>query len=131
LSEPGARLLVVEDEPVVRLALHKFLVAAGYAVDLATSLEEARTLLLATRYAVVLADLRLSAAPGADGLEVLRFAHEEAPGTQVILLTAYLAPETREAAERLGPHLFLQKPLPLAEVAAAVRRLLSTAAAGE
>jgi DNA-binding response OmpR family regulator len=117
------RLLVVEDELVVRKALRKYFSAEGFEVDCARELEEAQALIVTSRYALVIADLRLSWSYAVEGLEILRFVRHHSRGTRVIILTAYAAPEIQRSARALGADAFLQKPVPLPDIAAAVYRL--------
>ncbi|MEA2569498.1 MAG: hypothetical protein QOI24_1499 [Acidobacteriota bacterium] len=117
------RLLVVEDELVVRKALRKYFSAEGFEVDCARELEEAQALIVTSRYALVIADLRLSWSYAVEGLEILRFVRQYSRGTRVIILTAYAGPEIQRSARALGADAFLQKPVPLPDIAAAVYRL--------
>jgi DNA-binding response OmpR family regulator len=121
------RLLVVEDEPVVRKALRKYFSAQGFDVDCARELEEAQALIVTSSYAIVIADLRLSWSYAVEGLEILRFVRHHSRGTRVIILTAYAAPEIQRRARALGADAFLQKPIPLPDIAAAVHRLTGDA----
>ena len=122
-AHPSPRLLVVEDEPVVRKALSKYFSARGFEVDCARELEEAQALIVTSRYALVIADLRLSWSYAVEGLEILRFVRHHSRGTRVIILTAYAAPDIQRSARALGADAFLQKPVPLPDIAAAVFRL--------
>jgi len=117
------RLLVVEDEPVVRKALRKYFVAEGFEVDCARELEEAEALIVTSHYEIVIADLRLSWNYSAAGLEILRFVRHHSRDTRVVILTAYAGPDVQRSARALGADAFLQKPVALAEIAATVYRL--------
>lgn len=122
----GPRLLVVEDEPVVRKALRKYFLAEGFQVDCARELEEAEALIVTSHYEVVIADLRLSWDYAAAGLEILRFVRRHSRDTRVIILTAYAGPDIQLSARALGADAFLQKPIALADIAATVHRLAGT-----
>ena len=122
-SSPAPRLLVVEDEPVVCAALHKFFTAEGFEVDCAREFEEAEAMIVTSEYALVIADLRLSRTHCSEGLEILRFIRQHSRATRVIILTAYAAPDVRQSARALGADAFLQKPVSLPAVAATVHRL--------
>ena len=126
-AKQAPRLLVVEDELVVRKALRKYFVAEGFAVDCARELEEAEALIVTSHYELVIADLRLSWNYAAAGLEILRFVRHHSRGTRVIILTAYAAPEVQRSARALGADAFLQKPVALADIAATVHRLTGAA----
>ena len=77
-------------------------------VDSASDLESARRRLDANRYAVVIADLRLSPTEAIAGLDVIAHVRKTAPETKTILLTAYGSPHVEEEARRLGVDAFLQ-----------------------
>jgi DNA-binding response OmpR family regulator len=127
LSQPHSdpyRLLVVEDEPTALSALRKYFSSKGYRVEYARELEEAEAMIMTAKYDVVLADLRLSWSYAVEGLEILRFVRHHSHGTKVVILTAYGSPEIQSSARALGAEAFLQKPAPLPEIAATVRRLL-------
>jgi two-component system, NtrC family, response regulator HydG len=120
------RLLVVEDELTVQVALNKYFSAAGYDVRCACELEEAEALLVTDSYDVVIADLRLSWSYAAEGLEILRFVRRQSRGTQVVILSAYASADLQHSARALGAGAFFQKPAALPEIAATIARLLET-----
>lgn len=120
----SARLLVVDDEQSIRLALREYLEHRGFQVDCASSAAEAEVLLLATgTYDVVIADLRLSANDAAGGLRLLRRVRERHPAIRTVLLTAYGSREVEVEARRLGVDALFAKSHGLAEVASLVRSL--------
>jgi len=101
------KILVVDDEDTTRRSLAEILRLEGAQVRVAASGEEAVEYLHKTAFDMILLDLKM---PGMDGLDVLRVAHEVAPETQVILLTAHGSLESAIAALRLGAHDYLLKP---------------------
>jgi DNA-binding NtrC family response regulator len=125
-SSGRARVLVVDDEHAIRFALRDYLESLGHQVDCASEREEAEALLSHVRYSAVIADLRLTDAHGAEGLELVSFAHERWPTTRFIILTAHGSPEIEEEARRRGAVAFLLKPMPLGQIAEIVANLLST-----
>ncbi|HYI08535.1 MAG TPA: response regulator [Thermoanaerobaculia bacterium] len=119
-----SRLLVVEDDGVIREALRKYFTAAGLQVDCASEIEEAEALVATSRYDVVIADLRLSWSYEGEGLEILRFVRRHSRGTHVIILSGSASADVERSARALGAQDFLHKPMPLPEIGAAVARLL-------
>jgi CheY-like chemotaxis protein len=117
------RILLVEDERAVLTAMKKFFVEEGFDVDCASEREEAEALIATTRYALVIADLRLSWSGAMEGLEIVRFIRQICPDTRMVVLTANFASDLQRRAKALGADAFLHKPLPLPLVAATVRRL--------
>ena len=120
-------MLVVEDEPTALSALRKYFSHAGFAVDYAREIEEAEALVATSKYDVVIADLRLTFNYITEGLEILRFVRQHSRDTKFVILTAHGSPEIQRSARALGAGAFLQKPMPLPEIAATVTRLLETA----
>ena len=117
-------LLVVDDEVQVVAALHDYFTTIGYEVDCAASLDEARALLVQGRYDAVVTDLRLSAGPRLDGLEVIGCLRSRCRRAACIVLTAYGDETTRTEAWKRGADAYLQKPTPLATVAGLIAEVL-------
>ena len=111
------RILVVDDEEPILLAIREYFVPLKYEVDCARELEEAEALLSHIRYALLIADLRLTGVYGNEGLELIRFARERSPWTRIVVLTGYGSAEIESEAVGRGVDAFLQKPMPLAELA--------------
>ncbi len=121
------RLLVVDDEEGIVRATAMFFRAHGWAVDVACEREEAEALLSVSRYAVVIADMRLTGVHGREGLELVGFVRERCPWAKVIVLTGYVSAELAAEAQRRGAALFLEKPVPLGELVRVAVRLMSDA----
>src|SRR5439155_4840357 len=116
-----AKLLIVDDEPIIRESLGEFLTQDGFAVTVAGSAEDTLALAQKTRFDLALCDIQL---PGIDGIELLHRLLKISPDTFVILITAYGTVETAVAAFQRGAHDYLMKPILLDEVLAKIRRLL-------
>ncbi len=123
------RILVIDDEPAILVAMGAYFRRQGYEVDCAPDRAQAERLLSTHRYACLIADLRLSAAHPMEGLEIVAAARERHPGTRFVVLTAYGSPAVEEEARRRGADAFLHKPRLLAEVAQVVAKV--TGRAGE
>ncbi len=115
------RLLVVDDEETIRLALAKFLRVRGYDVDVADSGTLALEMLKARRYALMLCDIRL---PGITGLELVPQVHELDPDLAVVMLTAVNDKLTATESISLGAMEYLTKPVDLQDLLGAVQRVL-------
>lgn len=116
-----ARILVVDDEPHVRMALRYSLSVHGYEADDAASGPQALEMLSRRRYDLMLVDIRM---PGMDGVDVMRRAREICPDLQIIVLTGYASLESAIAAVRCHAADYLLKPASLHQVADAVARAL-------
>ena len=117
----NVKLLIVDDEPVIRDSLGEFLMQEGFAVTLCGSAEEALALAQETRFDLALCDVQL---PGLDGLALLDRLLKISPETFVLLITAYGTVESAVSAFQHGAHDYLMKPILLDEVLAKIRRLL-------
>ena len=115
------RILVVDDEPTIRLALGRFLRHRGYEVDDAAGGPEALERIQPGHYALMLCDVRM---PGLSGLDVVPRALERDPDLAVVMLSALNdAPTAREALVH-GAADYLTKPVELSVLLQAVERAL-------
>jgi two-component system, NtrC family, response regulator AtoC len=106
------RVLVVDDEPLVRWSIAETLGNHGYEVAEAGDSVEAVRALTAPRSVpdIVLLDLRL---PDCSDLDLLSTVRRLAPSALVILMTAFGTPEVRKEAEQLGAFRVIDKPFDL------------------
>jgi len=101
------KILLVEDEAVVRESVRDWLLEDGYDVECVETGEEALDKIKKADYGVIVLDLRL---PDIDGLQVFEHAKELTPETKGVIITAYPSKETQEKAKRLGLLDYLPKP---------------------
>ncbi|MFM2161893.1 MAG: hypothetical protein RLZZ383_1405 [Pseudomonadota bacterium] len=116
-------ILVVDDEPSLRRVLATQLTRAGYDVRTAASAEEALAAFPEQPADLVLTDLRM---PGLDGVAFMRRVHALAPGTPVVLLTAWATVEVAVGALKQGAADFLTKPYDQRELLDTVRQALDS-----
>jgi two-component system response regulator MprA len=117
-------ILVVDDEPAVRQALHRALTFEGYSVRLAEDGKQALDAMLEVPPDVVVLDLSM---PGIDGLEVCRRMRAAGDVTPILMLTARHATADRVAGLDAGADDYLVKPFALEELFARLRALLRRA----
>jgi two-component system response regulator ResD len=117
------RVLVVDDEPIVRDVLSRYLVRGGFAVETAEDGVQAVERFRETDPDLVLLDLML---PGLDGFEVFSRIRSRAP-VPVIMLTAKGEETERVLGLELGADDYVAKPFSPREVVARVRSVLSRA----
>ncbi len=115
------RILVVEDEPKVAVALQQGLVAESYSVAVAKTGEEGFFLASSEHFDLVILDIML---PGRSGIEVLSTMRQRGMPTPVLLLTAKDAIEDRVVGLDAGADDYLVKPFAFPELSARVRALL-------
>lgn len=111
-----AKVLVVDDEAVVRESYQRSLAGGNYKVRGALNGEEALRLMESEPWDVVLVDIRM---PGMDGITLLKHIKERWPESEVVVITGYSTIETAKEAVRLGAYNYLEKPLGPQEVVAA------------
>jgi two-component system response regulator AtoC len=118
----GERVLIVEDDSLLRNVLTDRLAREGLDVVAAGTLKEARALMDAATPDIVLADLRL---PDGEGLELLREAGESRD-TVWVVMTAHGTISLAVEAMKLGARDFLEKPFSLERAVATIRLALET-----
>lgn len=102
------RILIVDDEPNVRLSYRAALEVEGYAIDEANSAAAAMEKLVASHFDLAILDLRM---PEMDGLGLLAQMRDRGLSTPVVMITAYGDLPHAVKAVKLGAIDFLQKPL--------------------
>jgi CheY-like chemotaxis protein len=102
------KVLVVDDDPVVRKSFDRVLSSKGYAVITAESGEEAMRKLGEEKYDAVYTDIRM---PGMSGLDVAEQVKARKPWTPVVIITGYGTEAAEARAKTAGVTSFLHKPL--------------------
>jgi DNA-binding response OmpR family regulator len=119
------RILVVEDDPAVRLSLRLACLKEGFAVDEAGSGPQALEQVARQRPDLVLLDLML---PGQSGFEVCRAVHQRDASLPVIILTARGEEVDKVVGLELGADDYITKPFSPRELIARIRAVLRRAA---
>jgi CheY-like chemotaxis protein len=114
----STRILLVEDEPLVRLVVRELLVSNGYDVDEADNGEEGVRKYLAGAYDLMVVDYHL---PALNGPEVLARIRASAPGCKAILLSG----SANESVSASSDTEFLPKPFENSELLDVIRRSLA------
>jgi len=117
----SARILIVDDDPLIRLSLSDRLRTLGYRVFEAESCSKTREILKRHELDLILLDLQL---PDGDGLVMLDEISRSGESLEVIMITAHGSIEKAVEAMRRGAQDFLQKPFELADMEARIKRTL-------
>jgi two-component system, NtrC family, response regulator PilR len=118
----NARILVVDDEPDLRTLYELTLLRAGYRVEIAGTLAEARRILGEQVFDVLITDMRL---PDGLGISLLRGIREQGRHERCVIITAYGSAENAVESLKAGAFDYLTKPVDLKQfrlvIASAVR----------
>ena len=101
------RILVVDDEEVIREACQRILRRAGHTVDLASNGEQALKLIRQTHYDLALIDIKM---PVLDGLGLMEIMRREYKNISIVVMTGHGTSETAVQALKAGATDFLTKP---------------------
>lgn len=114
-------ILIIDDEEFAREGFKRILTKEGYEIALASSGEEALSLLEKIKPDIILLDFRM---PGLDGLEVCRRirSEEKTKAIPIVMITGY--PGEKENAVRAGADDFLNKPINAIDVIMRIKCLL-------
>src|SRR5512133_2930320 len=123
-NPPAARVLVVDDEKLIRWSVAERLQRGGYEVLSAESGEQALELVATTPPDVILLDVRL---PGIDGVQTLQRALALHPEVTVLMMSAHSTVDIAVEAMKHGAIDFLVKPFPFQQLDEAVERAIGTA----
>ncbi len=117
----GSRILIVDDEKMVRWALRQALEDVGYPVDEAASVQEALEAIAREGPDLVLLDYRL---PDQSGLEVLRSMRKTSARVPVVMITAHASIGGAVEAMKEGAYDYISKPFEIEDVLQTVARAL-------
>ena len=123
----GLRLLLVEDDSMVRLLLERIVSTLGAHFKSVETGTLALELLEHTHYDVVLTDLKM---PRVSGLDLVEFARRHCPATALVVATGFASPEDEARIQQQGAVL-LRKPFGAALLESALARAISIAAAAD
>lgn len=108
MTNQQARILIVDDEEIVRLSYLRILAGTNWKVTAVSSWSEAAQAMQADPADVVLLDLRM---PEMDGIAALTALKQRWPESEVIVITGYPTLETAKQAVGLGAYDYLMKPI--------------------
>lgn len=100
--QTSLQVLIMEDDPTIRLALAHALTNRGARVQTCTCLETALDAIRIYPFDVILADLRMRGQESVEGLELLKRVRKVYPETHVIIMTAYGTDEVEAEVRQNG-----------------------------
>ena len=121
-------ILIVDDEPLMRLSMVDALKASGYEVSAAATGDEGLEQFNRDPVEILITDLRL---PGMSGLALLQAAKQCSPKTEVLVITAHGSVETAVGAMKSGAYDYITKPFQMEELLLIVERVTKVLALRE
>ncbi|MHC4476604.1 MAG: sigma-54-dependent transcriptional regulator [Planctomycetota bacterium] len=119
--EKKTRLLVVDDEEIVRESLRDWLSSVGYKVVTAKCADEALEIIKAKKIKIMIADLIM---PGINGIELMKQARTIVPTISTVIITAHGTIQTAIDAIREGAYDYIEKPFCPEKVELLIRNLV-------
>jgi len=119
------RILIVDDELVVRDSLGKWFTSEGYTARPVGSGREALETIQQAEFDIALLDIKM---PGMDGMELQGRLHEADPDLSVIIMTGYASVDTAVQALKNGAYDYITKPVDPDELSHLVEKRWSTGA---
>lgn len=116
----GMRVLIVDDEDILRIPLCDDLKDAGFDAHSVPGTPEAFKIMKTKNFDVIITDLRLC---GMDGITFLKKVKEQYPSIVVILMTAYGSVQSAVEAMKLGAYDYLTKPFSTDELIILLQRI--------
>ena len=116
------RILIVDDEMIVRSSLKSWLEEDGYPIDTAASAEDALKMMQEHAYSILLLDIKM---PGMDGIELLRRVKQVNPELEVVMITAYATIESAVEAMKIGAFDYITKPFEPDEVGLIIKKIIT------
>ncbi len=117
------KILVIDDEDIVRISCSRSLVPEGYELKMAKNGPEGLKMLEEEAFDLVLTDLKM---PNMDGIEVLGTIKTKWPKTDVVIVTGYQTVETAVKAIKLGAFDYIEKPFTPDSLIATVANVFRT-----
>lgn len=117
----GIKILIVDDEEIIRNFLVDVLSDEGFTIKAVSSGEEAVRLFKKNAFDLIITDIMM---PGIDGIQVLRAAKEMDSDQSVIVMTGYASTETAVESMKLGAADYITKPFNLDQIKIVVAKTL-------
>ncbi|MFO7734270.1 MAG: sigma-54 dependent transcriptional regulator [Candidatus Aminicenantes bacterium] len=116
-----AKILVIEDDPLVAESLRKVIERAGHSAVCAARVDEGIRAVRSQAFDIVFCDVRM---PDGSGLDILPEIRARCPAPEVIVMTGFGDPDGAELAIKLGAWDYVEKPLSVKDVTLTIERAL-------
>ncbi len=117
----NTKILIVDDELIMRESLAGWLERDGHQVEKAASGEEALEMLKTVKFNILVVDMKME---GMSGLDVLRHVKESDPDVAVVIITAFDALATAIDAMKEGAYDYLRKPFDPNKLGVLIERII-------
>ncbi len=121
------RILVIDDEPVIRAGIRRILEAESFQVETFSNGQTALKRLQHETFDLVVTDLKM---PGISGMDVLKFIKQHHPGLPVVFITGYSSVDTAIEAIKQGAVDYLAKPFKNEDIVKVIRTALEKQVVG-
>ncbi len=122
MTNPHAKILLVEDDPAIAATLSRILLEEGYQIVTETTGETGLARARDGSFDIVITDLKL---PGLSGLQLVRQLHPEQPRLPILMMTAHGTTETAIEAIQSGAFDYVLKPFEMPELLNLVQRAVT------
>jgi DNA-binding NtrC family response regulator len=123
MTRERTRILIVDDEEIVRESLSGWLEKDGYTLGTATDGQQAVERMKAETWSILLVDLKMPG--GMDGLQVLEESRRLQPQASAVIMTAYATVDTAVTAMKLGAYDYLVKPFDPEELSIMIQKIVA------
>ncbi|NIM99515.1 MAG: response regulator [candidate division Zixibacteria bacterium] len=114
-------VLVIDDEPIIRVTTVDALEAEGFRAKTAATGKEGLEMIAAGSFDIIITDLRL---PDMNGLAILKEVKRNVPTAEVVIITAYGSVDSAVEAMKTGAYDYVTKPFTTEELLLVLKRLL-------
>jgi len=121
MNNNGCRILIADDEPLIRKSLYEILRADGYCASMACDGEEALDKIEEKGFDIVITDMKM---PKLGGMELLKKIKSKKPNIEVILITGYGNIENAVEAMKVGAFDYVTKPIVDSEIKIIIKKII-------
>jgi len=114
------KILVVDDEDIVRLTLAAMIDHTGHTVECVNDGLSGKQALMKNKYDAAFVDMRM---PGLDGMNLLKWSRQERLGLPIIIMSGHGAEDSRKEALQSGAFAFLAKPFSIVVIKGLIEKI--------